>query len=77
MFLLAAEYEYPEVVPDCLPNNPFKFGPMIRINKFQIQKTHTDPKQSTENKTRRSKRSSYLEIPNRCGRSRLDQNDEQ
>ena len=27
MFLLAAEYEYPGVVPDCLPNKPFRLGP--------------------------------------------------
>ncbi|KAI8025097.1 hypothetical protein LOK49_LG02G02717 [Camellia lanceoleosa] len=27
MLLLALEYEYPGVVPDCLPKRPFKFGP--------------------------------------------------
>jgi hypothetical protein len=34
MFLLAAEYEYPVVVPDCLPKRPFRLGP----EKFQKPK---------------------------------------
>lgn len=30
MFLFAVEYEYPGVVPEHLPNNPFKFGPTFK-----------------------------------------------
>lgn len=43
MFLLAAEYEYPGVVPDCLPKRPFKFGPgFLKRNRKKVLKTWKD-----------------------------------
>lgn len=50
MPLLAAEYEYPGVVPDCLPNRPYRLGPkhheinstkhLINPSFFFIQSKH-------------------------------------